>query len=347
MSILASESAEISELNSNVLGLSKPVICVVGPTASGKTDLAQRIALAINGEVVSADSMQIYKGMDIGTGKILPPDRMVKHWGLDLIDIGEPYSAALFQAYARKCFADIEARGSRSVLCGGTGFYVRAAIDDYQFPRGEQVQNPTRDRYQDFLEQNGVKALWEELNRVDPESAQLIPPADTKRVIRAFELLEAGMSYAAQKERLSNIKQVVPAAFIGLSVDAQILRDRIDKRVDAMFDSGLVHEVQCLLDSGFREGLTAPQAIGYKEVVSYIDGDISLDEAKDLIKVATHRYAKRQRTWFRKDPRIKWIDADSGDIEQIFSAACETLALDNQLKRSLDETRICKASRIG
>lgn len=328
MDTLESESAETSSLSPNALDLSKPVICVVGPTASGKTDLAQKIALAFNGEVISADSMQIYKGMDIGTGKIAPADQKVKHWGLDLIDIGEPYSAALFQAYARNCFTDINARGFRSVLCGGTGFYVRAAIDDYQFPEGEQVQNPVRMRYQDFLEENGTQALWEELNRVDPESAQIIPPADTKRVIRAFELLETGVSYATQKERLANINQVVPAEFIGLTVDAQILRDRIDARVDAMFDLGLVHEVQSLLDRGFREGLTAPQAIGYKEVVAYLDGDISFGEAKDLIKIATHRYAKRQRTWFRKDSRIKWIDADSGDIEQIFASACETLALD-------------------
>lgn len=290
-----------------------PVIVIVGPTASGKTDLAQLIALSVDGEVVSADSMQVYRGMDIGTGKLPVKERLVAHHGFDLVDPGEPYSAALFQTYARRCFEDISSRGKRALLCGGTGFYVRAAIDDYVFPEGEQVGNPIRDRYNEIAQIEGAESLWRLLNERDPRSAKIIPPRDVKRVVRAFELLESGSSYASQKEKLASIPQLVPAVFIGLHVDPDLLRRRIDARVDSMFEMGLVEEVEGLLNAGFREGITAPQAIGYKEVVSALDGNITMDEARQKIKIATHRYAKRQRTWFRKEARIHWIDANEFD----------------------------------
>lgn len=293
------------------------VIAVVGPTASGKTDVAQKIALQVSGEVVSADSMQIYRGMDIGTGKLPVNERLVPHHGFDLVDPGQPFSAALYQEYARSCFAEIRGRGNTPVLCGGTGFYVRAAIDDYRFPKGEQVGNAIRDKYHEFLHVNGAQALWDLLNEKDPTSAKIIPPADSKRVVRAFELLHDGTSYAQQKAKLASIPQIIPARFIGLQVDPDILRARIDKRVDAMFEGGFLEEVRTLLIKGFRDGVTAPQAIGYKEVVAAFDGDISMDEAREKMKVATHRYAKRQRTWFRKDKRIKWLNADSGDADQL------------------------------
>lgn len=293
------------------------VIVVVGPTASGKSDLAQRIGLKLNGEVVSADSMQIYKGMDIGTGKVLPEHRMVPHHGLDIVDPGQPYSAALYQDYARIAFEDIRSRGCTPILCGGTGFYVRAAMDDYRFPAGEQVGNETRDRCNGYVESYGATALWELLRQRDPDSAAIIPSADVKRVVRAFELLETGTTYARQRSQLAHIKQVIPGVFIGLKVEPSLLRERINRRVDGMFEQGLVQEVQRLLNEGFRDGITSPQAIGYKEVVAALDGQISLDEARAKIKVATHRYAKRQRTWFRKDRRICVIDADDGDFDRM------------------------------
>lgn len=306
--------------------LREPVVCVVGPTASGKTDLAQRLALALDGEVVSADSMQVYRGMDIGTGKLAPAERLVPHHGFDLVDPGQPYSAALFQRYARARFRDIDARGKRCVLAGGTGFYVRAAVDDYDFPDGEQVGNPVRDECMRLAAEAGPQALWERLAERDPESARVIPPADVKRVARAFELLEAGTTYAQQKERLAHIEQLVPAVFLGLAVDPDILRARIEARVDAMAEAGLVAEVERLLSEGFREGITAPQAIGYKEIVAALDGRISLEEALRQIKVATCRYAKRQRTWFRKDARIVWLCADSGDTDALLGDAMGALA---------------------
>lgn len=292
---------------------SAPVICIVGPTASGKTDVAQLVALAVDGEVVSADSMQIYAGMDIGTGKLPPEERRVPHHGFDLVQPGEPYSAALFQAFARGCFASIASRGHRAVLCGGTGLYVRAAIDDYAFPQGDQVDNPERDRWTAFAEERGPQALWEELQRRDPESAAVVHPNNVRRVVRAFELLAEGRSYAEQKRNLATLGEAVPAVQFGLAVAPEVLRERIDARVDAMVASGLVDEVRTLLDAGLREGVTAPQAIGYKEIAAALEGRCSLDEAIDAIKLATRRYAKRQRTWFRRDKRIRWINADAGD----------------------------------
>ena len=307
------------------LPLMRPVICVVGPTASGKTDVAQLLAQNLGGEVVSADSMQIYRGMDIGTGKLPEEERLVPHFGFDLVNPGEPYSAAVYQQYARECFSDIDKRRKRALLVGGTGLYVRAAIDAYDFPKGEQVDNPVRDKWTAYYAHNGADELWWRLRERDPESASAIHPNNVRRVIRAFELLEEGTTYATQKEKLATIPQAVPAKFIGLAVDPEILNRRIERRVDNMIELGLVGEVKRLLDKGFRQGITAPQAIGYKEIVSVLDGDISLDEAIEQIKTATRRYAKRQRTWFRKDTRIAWIDADSGNAEAIATQAQHSL----------------------
>ena len=307
------------------LPLMCPVICVVGPTASGKTDVAQLLAQNLGGEVVSADSMQIYRGMDIGTGKLPEEERLVPHFGFDLVNPGEPYSAAVYQQYARECFSDIDKRRKRALLVGGTGLYVRAAIDAYDFPKGEQVDNPVREKWTAYYEDNGADELWERLRERDPESASVIHPNNVRRVIRAFELLEEGTTYAIQKENLASIPQAVPAKFIGLAVDPEILNKRIEQRVDNMIECGLVCEVERLLDKGFRQGITAPQAIGYKEIVSALDGDISLDEAIVQIKTATRRYAKRQRTWFHKDTRITWIDADSGNAEAVATQAQHSL----------------------
>ena len=297
------------------------VICIVGPTASGKSALAQQVASKIGGEVVSADSMQVYRGMDIGTGKVAPDERIVAHHCIDLVDPGDPYSAALFQQDARACFHDIWQRGATPILCGGTGFYVRAAIDDSDFPKGEQVGNEVRDRYNLLAESKGAHELWLQLAERDPESAHIIPENDVKRVVRAFELLEEGNSYAAQRAKLGRIPEKVPSIWFGLAIDPARLRARIDERVDQMMSAGLVREVQGLLDAGFREGITAPQAIGYKEIVAALDGSCTMDDAVGAIKLATRRYAKRQRTWFRKERRIHWIDANALDLNRMAEEA--------------------------
>lgn len=296
------------------------VIVVVGPTASGKSSLAIKLAQRLNGEIVSADSMQVYRGMDIGSAKAPENERIVEHWGLDLLEPGEPFSAALFQEYARSAFKDIFNRGKTPILCGGTGFYVRAAIDDYDFPKGDQIGNDVRDKWMDFADKYGAEALWNALAKIDPNSAQLIAVNDIKRIVRAFELLEDGKTYAQQKEALYSIPELIPSIWIGLEVDPQLLKTRINTRVDKMIELGLVAEVESLLDSGFREAITASQAIGYKEIVAALDGKCSMDDAIEQIKTSTRRYAKRQRTWFRKEKRIHWIDANNPDSDFVEAA---------------------------
>ena len=300
-------------------------IVIAGPTASGKSALAIELAKKLDGAIISADSMQIYKGMDIGTAKMAPNEREVEHFGIDIVDPGTPYSAALFQSYARDRISDIEASGRVPVLCGGTGFYIRAAIDDYEFPKGEQVNNPVRARYQKLFKEAGAQALWEALNERDPESAKLIHPNNVKRVIRAFELLEEGESYASQAEKLKSIPQAVPAIMLLIDVDRDILNERINERVDKMRDEGLVDEVKGLLEHGFRDALTSAQAIGYKEIVAALDGQMTMDEAFESIKTATRRYAKRQRSWFRADSRYHGINGNDGDIPTMLDEAIKII----------------------
>ena len=206
---------------------------------------------------------------------------------------------------------------------------MKAAIDAYEFPAGDQVGNPVRERWTAFAEREGAQALWDELNRLDPDSARELHPNNVRRVVRAFELLAEGRSYAEQKRNLASIEAAVPAVQFGLAVTPTVLNERIDARVDAMVEAGLVGEVRGLLDAGFREGVTAPQAIGYKEIVEALEGRCTLDEAIAAIKQATRRYGKRQRTWFRRDERIRWIDADAGNARAMADtilAQLETLA---------------------
>lgn len=299
------------------------VICIQGPTASGKSELAERLALEFDGEVVSADSMQIYRGMDIGTAKMPVDERRVPYHCLDILDPGQPYSAALFQRDARRAFSDIAKRGRVPVLCGGTGFYVRAALDDLQFAPGEQQDNPLRQRLAQLLANEGEQALYELLQREDPESAQLVHPHDVKRVMRALEMHAEGESYAQRKHAFRSVSALIPNVKIALSVDRELLYEKINRRVDLMAANGLVDEVKGLLAQGFRTGLTAPQAIGYKEIVAYLDGETSLDEAIELIKRSSRRYAKRQMTWLRSERDVHWISCDTGITQQVFETAAD------------------------
>ena len=314
----------------------RPVIAIVGPTASGKSAVGDILAERLGGEVVSADSMQVYRGMDIGTGKLPVSKRSVSYHGLDLVDPGEPYSASLFQAYARDAFSAIVARGSVPFLVGGTGFYVRAALDAYEFPAGDQSDNPVREAAMAYAAEQGALALWERLRERDQRSAAAIHPNNARRVARAFEMLADGTSYADQRERLSSIPQAVPALFYGLSVPRETLYERINDRVDSMIDDGLVEEVERLLEKGFRSGITAPQAIGYKEIVRALDGACSLSEAVEDIKRATRRYAKRQCTWFGRDARITWLDAKDGNAERI----AEAIWFDDNFSKNFREQKV-------
>ncbi|GAB4274135.1 MAG: tRNA (adenosine(37)-N6)-dimethylallyltransferase MiaA [Coriobacteriia bacterium] len=286
------------------------MLAIVGPTAAGKSALAEAVALRVGAELVSADSMQVYRGMDIGTAKTPEPRKVPLHC-VDLVEPGETYSAALFQRDARAAIEDVASRGLLPIVVGGTGLYVRAALDDWNIPSGE-AQSELRRRLEEDMARHGPEALYERLKELDPASAALIHPNNQRRIIRALEMHEKGISYAKQAERFSRRVAYYPTAYLGLYVERQTLYRRIEERVDAMLRAGLLDEVRSLVERGFRDALTASQAIGYKELVPVLEGRGSLEAAVEQITKATRRYAKRQMTWFRRDPRVEWVDVTDG-----------------------------------
>ena len=296
------------------------MLAVVGPTASGKTALAEALALRIGGEIVSADSMQVYRGMDVGTAKQPPAERIVEYHCLDLVEPGVPYSAARYQVDARAAIDDILARGLTPVVAGGTGLYVRAALDDLSFPHGETGAEP-RHHYEALAEKLGPEGLHELLAERDPRSAALIHPNNVRRTVRALEMHDEGVSYAEQAAGFSRRRSLYPTLFIGLDMERDTLYERIGARVDKMMAKGLLEEVAGLLGHGYADALTAAQAIGYKELVDVVERGADLTEAVETIKRSTRRYAKRQLTWFRADPRIEWLDVTGSSREQTLSEA--------------------------
>lgn len=304
------------------LGSSTRVIAVVGPTATGKSSLAEELAVRLDGEIVSADSMQVYRGMDIGTAKVPPQARRVAYHCIDLVDPGQDFSAALYQRCARDAIGAIAERGRVPVLVGGTGLYVRAALDDLRFPSGD-TRSPVRERLERLAHDLTPQQLHARLEACDPESAALIHPNNVRRTVRALEMAEAGISYAEQTAGFSARTSVYDTVFIGLDMDRARLYKRIDARVDEMLASGLVDEVAALLEAGFRDALTAAQAIGYKEFVPVIESGVDLRLAADQVKQASRRYAKRQFTWFRSDPRVRWIDATHLTRDQLIEQALQ------------------------
>ncbi|SEQ12503.1 tRNA (adenosine(37)-N6)-dimethylallyltransferase MiaA [Arthrobacter sp. OV608] len=280
----------------------QPVIAVVGPTGSGKSDLAVNLALELDGEVINADAMQFYRGMDIGTAKIsLAERRGVPHHLLDILDVTQEASVSQFQEQARAAITDIHSRGKRAILVGGSGLYVRAALDVLEFPGTDPA---LRQRLEDDLAAQGAGALLARLQAVDPVSAGRL--SDSRRIIRALEVHELTgrpfSSFMPQREYFQ------PAVQIGLSVDREQLRERLALRVHRMVDNGLLAEVEQLEAQGLRRGKTAPQALGYAQFLQVLDGAATVPEAAEETIVATRQFARRQLTWFRADPRINWLD---------------------------------------
>ncbi len=286
-------------------------MAVVGPTASGKSAVADELAVRFGSAVVSADAMQVYRGMDIGTAKTPPEQRRAPLLCVDLVDPGEAYSVARFAQEAHGTIDDLCFQGRIPVVCGGTGLYVRAALENMEFPAGEQLQNPIRDHYESMAARLGNDEFHRLLEQRDPESARLIHPNNVRRVVRAFELLEQGTTYAQEHSTLHIRTDRRPTLTVGLLMPRELLYERINKRVDEMISQGLRDEVQTLVDRGLADTLTARQAIGYKELLAVIEGDSSLEDAIASIKQATRRYAKRQMTWFKSDPRVHWLDAQA------------------------------------
>jgi tRNA dimethylallyltransferase len=304
-----------------------PIVAVVGATASGKSDLALDLAEHLRGEVVNTDAMQVYRGMDIGTAKLPVAERRgIPHHLLDLLDVTEPATVAEFQRWARAAIAECRARGAVPVLVGGSALYTRAILDEFEFPGTDPE---VRARYDAALVELGPEELHRRLADADPAAAAGILPSNGRRIVRALEVIEiTGRPFTAT---LPPPTYADPATVqIGVDIDRPTLDARIASRVERMWTQGFVDEVRALADRGLRDGLTANRALGYRQVLAFLDGQISEAEAKELTISATRRFARRQDSWFRKDDRITWLAHDdrerSAKAAAIVQAAVDTKA---------------------
>ncbi|WP_323961322.1 tRNA (adenosine(37)-N6)-dimethylallyltransferase MiaA [Arthrobacter sp. JZ12] len=292
-----------------------PLIAVVGPTGSGKSQLGIALAEAVGGEVINADALQFYRGMDIGTAKVTAEERAgIPHHLLDVLDVREEVSVAWFQQRSRAIIADVRSRGAVPILVGGSGLYVRAALDELEFP---PTDAEVRARLEDEIEMVGTAALRARLAEVDPVSGARL--GDDRRIVRALEVFEiTGRPFSSyMPQRVYH----QPAVQFGLQVDRDVLRERLAKRVHAMVERGLLDEVRELEANGLREGRTAARALGYGQFLRVLDGEWSVAEAAEDTINATRRFARRQLTWFRADERVQWFDwLDPGLLDHVLSA---------------------------
>ncbi|GAA2513412.1 tRNA (adenosine(37)-N6)-dimethylallyltransferase MiaA [Pilimelia columellifera] len=293
------------------------VIAVVGPTAAGKSELSLRLAEALDGEVVNVDSMQLYRGMDIGTAKLSPAERRgVPHHLLDIWDVTERASVAEYQRLARTAVDDIHARGRTPLLVGGTGLYLRAVLEDFRFP-GTDPQ--VRAALEAELTQIGPAALHARLTEQDRAAAAAILPSNGRRIVRALEVIAiTGRPFAAS---LPDPAPVYPSTIIGVDRDPAELDERVAARVDLMWRAGLVEEVRTLVARGLRDGRTASRALGYQQLLAAFAGEHDEDAARDETVRATRRFVRRQRSWFRRDQAIVWLDAARADLAEAALAA--------------------------
>lgn len=287
----------------------KKLVVLTGPTAVGKTSLSINLAKAINGEIISADCMQVYKRMDIGTAKVTEEEMDgVKHYLIDVIDPKEDFHVVRFKEMVIAAMEEIYAKGKIPIICGGTGFYIQAILYDIQFTE-QEIDKAYRDELEKYADKNGNEALHQRLKDVDPESAESIPAANRKRVIRALEYYhQTGEQFSVHNKRERDRISPYNFAYFVLNDDRQLLYNRIDARVDKMAEAGLVEEVKALLSEGCKSGMTSMDGIGYKELLGYLNGESSLEDALELIKKNSRNYAKRQLTWFRREKEVIWLD---------------------------------------
>ncbi|MDI3508516.1 MAG: tRNA dimethylallyltransferase [Clostridiales bacterium] len=291
--------------------MQKPLIVIVGPTAVGKTDVAIEVAQRINGSIISADATQVYKYMDIGSAKPTPEERKgIPHYMIDVVTPDEAFSVALFQRMAEQCIDEIIAQGRMPMLVGGTGLYINSMVYNLDFSEGTpdaELRENLRHKAQEY----GVDALYNELADVDPDAAARINRNDLKRIIRALEVYyKTGRPISYYQQRSKSVPPRYNAIMIGLTMDRQRLYSRIEQRVDAMMEKGLLEEVKWLKANGYADNPVAMQAVGYKELLAYLKGLCTLDEAVMLIKRNTRRLAKRQWTWFNRDKNVRWFNTD-------------------------------------
>ena len=291
--------------------MKKPLIVLTGPTAVGKTRLSISLAKAIGGEIISADSMQVYKYMDIGSAKIMPEEMQgIPHYLVDALMPDEEFHIVRFQQMAKEAMEKIYANGHIPILVGGTGFYIQAVTRDIDFTKAEQDQE-YRTSLETLAKEKGGAFLHQMLEEVDPKSAQEIHENNVKRVIRALEFYhQNGSPISAHNEEQQERVSPYNLAYFVLNAPRELLYQRIDKRVDEMLENGLVQEVKTLKSMGYHRGMVSMQGLGYKEILAYLDGEISLEEAERILKRDTRHFAKRQLTWFRREPETLWVNKD-------------------------------------
>ena len=307
-----------------------PIICIAGPTASGKTALAVALARELDGEVVSCDSMQVYKRMDIGTAKPSPEERQgIPHHMIDVAEPWEDYSVSRYCADAAPIVEDIVSRGKTAIIAGGTGLYMDSLIrgnDFAPFP-----STGVRERLEREADREGMEVLLARLRAVDPEAAARLHLSDRKRIIRAMEVyLETGETITAHNRRTQALPPRFSPVWLGLDFESRAeLYSRIDRRVDVMLEAGLLEEIRALLRSGVPEKCTAMQAIGYKEFTDALDGRCTVEAAADQVRQSSRRYAKRQLTWFRRNGRIHWLRRGPGEGSAEILASARRILQEN------------------
>ncbi|MFM8964892.1 MAG: tRNA (adenosine(37)-N6)-dimethylallyltransferase MiaA [Actinomycetota bacterium] len=298
------------------------LIFIVGATATGKSELSLQLAEQLNGEIVNADSMQLYRGMDIGTAKLsLQERRGIPHHLIDVLDVNQDASVAEYQGWARSKIDQLLGSGKSVIVVGGTGLYVKAILDELNFP---DTDPEVRARLSEEADRIGGDAMHERLGKLDPAAAAAIPKENLRRVVRALEVIEiTGKPFTANLPR-AGASYYPEAKQFGLVMDRDDLKERIDRRVDLMWSEGFVGEVRALIEKGMTTGKTAKAALGYNQIISFLEGRISEAEAMEETKRATRAYARRQETWFSRDARIKWLKG--GTKERLDSILSSTIS---------------------
>lgn len=291
--------------------MKKPLIVLTGPTAVGKTSLSISLAKAVNGEIISADSMQVYKGIDIGSAKIRKEEMQgVTHYLVDILEPEEEFHIVKFQELAKAAMEEIYAKGKIPILVGGTGFYIQAVTRDIDFTQAEQ-ETSYREELEQLAKEKGTEYLHEKLREVDPKSAENIHANNVKRVIRALEFYhQNGTPISEHNEEQKQQTSPYNLAYFVLTAPREILYERIDRRVDQMMEEGLLEEVKSLRERGCHRGMVSMQGLGYKEILAYLEGEYPLEEAVRILKRDTRHFAKRQLTWFRREQDVIWVDKE-------------------------------------
>lgn len=297
--------------------MKKPLIILTGPTAVGKTELSIKLAKAVNGEIISADSMQVYKKMDIGTAKITQKEMEgVPHYLIDVLDPKEDFNVVLFQQLAKEAMERIYAKGKVPIITGGTGFYIQSILYDIDFTKNDG-DTSYREQLEQLAKEKGVDYLHQMLLEVDEDSAKAIHANNVKRVIRALEFFkQTGKQISKHNEEERQKTSPYTFVYFVLNHDRQVLYDRINKRVDIMFSNGLLQEVETLYKEGYDSSFVSMQGLGYKELLSYLKGECSLEDAIYILKRDTRHFAKRQITWFKREKDITWVNKNEFSSEE-------------------------------